>query len=112
MRAGTYFDIELSFVGRTTAAPVKARAKDEAEALEFVKIHQLHNSELFVACLGEGVDYGNLIIEFDDQGHADVHAHEHRGFVTKKISIAQALSALEYWLPFQKRTSNLHWLDE
>ncbi len=111
MRAGTHFEIELSFFVQTTSSLI-FKATSEAEALGFVKSNLQNNAELFVACLGDGVDHGNLVIEIDAQGQANVRAHEHRGFIARRVSKEQALNAFEYWLPSQMRTPDLLWSDE
>lgn len=111
MRPGTYFDIEFELVGSTTGEAAM-RTGDEAEVLKFARENLQPNSALIVACLGDGVDYGNLIIEVDAQGDTEVRALEHRGFRVKQISMDQALSVLEYWLPSQGRSPSVQWLEE
>lgn len=111
MRYGTHFEIEFEVAGRTVPRKVM-RADSEAEVLSYAKGNLTRNSSLFVACLGDGVDYGNLIIEVDMHGSSDVRAHEHRGFFVKGISVEQALGVLQYWLPSQDRVPDLPWLEE
>lgn len=111
MRPGTYFDIEFELAGSATVKTAM-RSGDEAEVFEFAKKNLLPNSALLVACLGDGVDYGNLIIEVDAQGTTQVRALEHRGFIVKDVSLEQALSVLEYWLPSQDRSTSVQWLEE
>ncbi len=58
------------------------------------------------------MDYGNLIIDVDGHGNTEVRALEHRGFVVEHLSVGQALSVLEYWLPSQKRLPGFQWVEE
>jgi len=111
MRSGIHFDIEFE-VGDIAAARVRQRVESEAEAMAFARTHLVPNSELLVACIGGGVDYGNLIIEVGANGDSNVYAHEHRGFLAKRVSRERALSALEYWLPSQDRMPDLQWVEE
>jgi hypothetical protein len=111
MRPGTYFDIEFELAG-SGAVETTMRAGDEAEVFRFARENLQPNSSLLVACLGDGVDYGNLIIEVDAQGETEVRALEHRGFLVKQVSLEQALGILEYWLPSQDRSPGVQWLEE
>ena len=111
MRPGTYFDIEFELTGSATAVTAM-RAGDEAEVFKFANENLQPNSVLLVACLGDGVDYGNLIIEVGAQGGAQVRALEHRGFMVKHVSVERALNVLEYWLPSQDRSPSVQWLEE
>jgi hypothetical protein len=110
MRAGAHFEVELEVVGDASA--IKKRIEHEADVLAFANANLKPNSELFVACIGDGVDYGNLIIEVDEKGNSTVRSHEHRGFIVTCIPQARALDALEYWLPSQDRMPSLEWLDQ
>lgn len=110
MRPATYFAIEFEAV--SPPARMKARMENQLEVLAFAKANLRAGSELFVACLGNGVDYGNLIIAVDEQGAAEVRAHEHRGFIVQGVTLDDAISALKYWLPRQERSPLLGWLDE
>lgn len=110
MRSGTHFEIALETTD--SAAGKVSRAGSEVEVLAFANENLQPNVGLFVTCLGDGVDFGNLIIEVDAQGNCNLRALEHRGFYVKRVSVEQALWALEYWLPAQERTPNLRWQDE
>lgn len=103
-----HFEIEIAGCGGDTAPDV-VRLYSEADVLDFVKANLRPSSELFVACLGDGVDFGNFIIELDHQSLATVTAHEHRGFYVQGVSRSQAIEALEFWLPSQSRTTLLNW---
>jgi hypothetical protein len=111
MRPGTYFDIEFELAG-SGAVETGRRAGNEADVSKFARENLQPNSSLLVACLGDGVDYGNLILEVDAQGDVVVRALEHRGFVVKRVSLVQALGVLEYWLPSQERSPSVQWLEE
>ena len=108
MRSGTYFEIQIEAEDGLS----KVHVNSEAEVRAFAHENLRPKVELLVACLGGGVDYGNLIIEVDAHGSCDVRALEHRGFFVNGISMQQANEALEYWLPSQERTPNLRWQDE
>jgi hypothetical protein len=110
MRAGAHFDVEFEAVG--DAATVRKRTEHEADVLAFANANLKPNSELCVACIGDGVDYGNLIIEVDEKGNCTVRSHEHQGFIVTCIPQARALDALEYWLSSQGRMPSLEWLDQ
>src|SRR3990167_4865669 len=105
MRVGAHFNIEVDASDRAVARRV-IRLGSEVEALAFAKELLQPNTELFVSCLGDGLDYGNMIIGVDAQGRTDVRAHEHRGFLVNGVSLEQALSILEFWLPMQERMPN------
>lgn len=106
-----HFEIELTEAGGNSPPDV-VRLNSEADVLDFVKAHLRPSSELFVACLGDRVDFGNFIIDLDQEGVATVTAHEHRGFFVKGVSKSQAIEALEYWLPLQSRSTQLHWEEQ
>jgi hypothetical protein len=110
MRPQTHFEIE--FATSESSDPVKARLHDGADVLDFVKEKLRPGSELLVACLGDGVDYGNLILDFDLLGGVSLRALEHSGFAVHRVSSEQALQALEYWLPAQERLPSLQWTEE
>lgn len=111
MRPGTYFDIKFDLAG-SGAVETGMRAGDEVEVYKFARDNLQRNSSLHVACLGDGVDHGNLIIEVGAQGDAEVRALEHRGFLVRHVSLDQALGVLEYWLPSQDRSPSVQWLEE
>ena len=110
MRPDTHFEIE--FVPSESGGRVETRLQDGADVLAFAKEQLRPSSELLVACLGNGVDYGNLIIEMDELGGASLRALEHSGFAVGQISREQALQALEYWLESQRRLPSLKWTEE
>jgi hypothetical protein len=84
VRPGTRFEIEIeSADGR--AEKLAVNCTNEDAALAFVNAHLHRGNELFVACLGGDVDYGNLYIELKLNGSAEITAHEHRGF---KVEVA------------------------
>ncbi|MET3139126.1 hypothetical protein AAKU61_003505 [Undibacterium sp. GrIS 1.2] len=111
MRSGTHFEIELN-VANTAAACEVVRTNNETEVLSFANEHLQLSTELIVACIGEGVDFGNLIICVDAKSSCNLRALEHRGFFVEGVSVELALCALEYWLPAQARTPSLGWQDE
>lgn len=111
MRSETYFDVELETTNGLAASKT-IRLHRGMEVLSFAKEHLQPNIELLVACVSEGADLGNLIIEVDAQGSCKLRALEHRGFVVNKVSVEQALFALQYWLPSQEKTPRLQWEDE
>ena len=110
MHPNTYFEIE--FATREGGALAKARLHDSAGVLAFVTGKLRPGSELLVACLGDGVDYGNLILNFDVLGEVSLRVLEHSGFAVHQVSREQALQALEYWLPAQDRLPSLQWTEE
>ena len=110
MRPNAYFEIEFA-VGEGSAL-AETRLWQGAEVLAFAKNNLQLNCEFLVACLGDGTDYGNLIIEIDAMGCASLRALEHSGFAVERTSKEQALQALEYWLPSQKRLPSLKWTEE
>jgi hypothetical protein len=111
MRSGTHFEIELEADNNTVAGEA-IRMGSESEVLAFAKEYLQPKVGLLVACIGGGVDYGNLIIEVDAQESCNLRALDHRGFFIKGVTVKQALTALEYWLPSQDRTPHLAWQDE
>ena len=111
MRSGTYFEIELNAANSTAACEV-VRINNEAEVLDFANEHLQPNTELIVACIGNSVDFGNLIIGVDVDSSCNLRALEHSGFFVEGVSVEQALCALEYWLPAQARTPTLGWQEE
>lgn len=110
MRPGTHFEIE--FAASESSGRVETCLQHGADVLAFAKNKLRPNSELLVACLGNGADYGNLIIEIDALGGASLRALEHSGFAVDQTSKEQALQALEYWLPAQQRLPSLKWTEE
>jgi hypothetical protein len=111
MRAGAYYEIEFERFGNEPTRVV-LRLNSEAEVFEFSKAKLVPNSELFIACLGDGVDYGNLIVDVDSQDNVAITAHEHRGFFSKGLSKEKALDVLEYWLPAQSRSPEVAWKEQ
>lgn len=111
MRSGTYFEIEIEAFGDTGVEKM-VRVSSEAEVLSFAKENLQPRVEILVACLGGGVDFGNLIIQVDEFGVCGLQALEHRSFFVKGISVKQAVEALECWLPSQDRMPSLQWLEE
>lgn len=108
MRPGAHYRIEYESFGN---APVRLtqRLEEVDQVLKFAKENLKPCSEIFVACLGDGVDFGNFNCEVDPEGQATITAHEHRGFISTGISLAQALDVLAYWLPAQARTHDIRW---
>ena len=108
MRPNTYYDVEFESFGDT---PTRSafRSVSEAEIVIFSNLNLKPNSELFVACLGEGVDYGNLIVEVDAQERATVVVHEHCGFIAEGLTMTAAINTLKCWLPLQFRTPEIQW---
>ena len=110
MRPHTYFEIE--FATNEGSNRVEARLHDGADVLALTEEKLQPGSELIVACLGRGVDYGNLVLDFDALVGVSLRALEHSGFTVHRVSRAQALQALEYWLPAQERLPSLQWTEE
>ena len=110
MRPLTYFEIEFATSGGNDR--VEARLHDDADVLALVKEKLQPGSEFIVACLGDGVDHGNLILDFDALAGVSLRALEHSGFAVHRVSRDQALQALEYWLPAQERLPSLQWTEE
>jgi len=108
MRPSAHYRIEYESFGNS---PVRLtlRLEEIDHVLKFAKENLKPRSEIFVACLGDGVDFGNFNCEVDLEGQATITAHEHRGFISTGISLVQALDALAYWLPTQARTPDIHW---
>ena len=111
MRSRTHFEIELEEVGNELTLEA-VRMESEADVLTYAQTQLRANVWLAVAALGEGVDFGNLLIEANVHGRCNLRALEHSGFYVNDISQEQALSALEYWLPSQDRTPDLPWQEE
>lgn len=111
MRHGTHFEIELNASNSAAMCEV-VRTNNETEVLVFANEHLQPSTELIVACIGDGVDFGNLIIVVDAKSSCNLRALEHSGFFVEGVSVAQALCALEYWLPAQARTPTLGWQEE
>ena len=107
MHPYTHFVIESA--ANESSGRVETRLQHGADVLAFAKNKLRPNSELLVACLGNGTDYGNLIVEIDALGEASLRALAHSGFAVGKISKEQALQALEYWLPAQERSAGHPW---
>lgn len=103
---------EIEFAASESSERVETRFQDETDVLAFAKNKLRANSELIVACLASGTDYGNLIIEIDVLGRASLRALEHSGFAVQRTTKEMALQALEYWLPAQERLPNLNWTEE
>lgn len=108
MRPNTYYDVEFESFGGTPTRSAFGSVS-EAEIVSFSDLNLKPNSELFVACLGEGVDYGNLIVEVDAQERATVVAHEHCGFIAEGLTMTAAINTLKCWLPLQCRTPEIQW---
>jgi hypothetical protein len=111
MRSRTHFEIELNAANSVAECKV-VRVNNEAEVLAFATEHLQPSMELIVACIGDGVDFGNLIIVVDSKSSCNLRALEHSGFFVEGVSVEQALCALEYWLPAQVRTPSLGWKEE
>ncbi|MET3135354.1 hypothetical protein AAKU55_005662 [Oxalobacteraceae bacterium GrIS 1.11] len=111
MRPGAHYDVEFENFGKHPTRSV-FRSVSEAEVLTFSSVNLKPESELFVACIREGVDFGNFIVEVDAQARATVIAHEHRGFIADGLTMEAAINALKYWLPVQSRTPEIHWEDQ
>ncbi|MEJ5030908.1 hypothetical protein [Comamonas sp. MYb69] len=111
MRPNTHFQIEVERCG---VEPIQlvAHAACEASAFATTEAHLRPGNVITIACLGEGVDYGNLIMEVSADGDIHLVAHEHRGFQVNGVSLEHALAALRFWLPLQERDSRLAWEDQ
>ena len=111
MRPRAYFEVEFeSFCSEPTRS-VFCSVSD-AEVLTFASANLKPSSELFVACLGKGVDFRNLIVEVAANGRATVIVHEHRGFIADGLTLDVAVGALQYWLPMQEKIPSIQWADQ
>lgn len=110
MRLDMHFEIE--FAANESSGRVEIHFKNGEDVLAFAKNKLRANTELLIACLGNGTDYGNLIIEIDAQGWASLRALEHSGFAVEQTSKELALQALEFWLHAQERLPTLKWTEE
>jgi hypothetical protein len=107
MRRGCHFEIDIELAGE---APSMHLADSEVSALEAVRVALNRGAAVALACLGIGVDYGNLILTSDSDGLVHIRALEHQGFCTARpVTINEALAVVEYWLPKQERTPALQW---
>jgi len=111
MRPNTHFQIEVERCG-VEPFQLVANAACEASAFATTEAHLRPGHVITIACLGEGVDFGNLIMEVSADGDINLVAHEHRGFQVNGVSLAQALAALRCWLPLQERDACLAWEDQ
>lgn len=111
MRPNTHFQIEVERCG-VEPFQLEADTACEASALAITEAHLRPGNVITIACLGEGVDYGNLIMEVSPGGDINLVAHGHRGFQVNGVSLAQALAALQVWLPLQERDARLAWEDQ
>ena len=111
MNPSTYFKVDFELFGESALTQTLS-TKTEVDVLTFAKDRLQAKSELCVACLAHGLDFGNLIISVNSHGICDVRAHEHRGFFAAGVSAEDALSALKHWLPKQERLPTLHWQEE
>ena len=89
MRSGTHFEIEIE--AHDAADDKVIRVGSEAEVLAFATESLRPGVVFLVACLGAGVDLGNLTIEVDEGGLCNLRALEHRGLFVRGVSVKQAL---------------------
>ncbi|MDR0261184.1 MAG: hypothetical protein LBI76_15395 [Comamonas sp.] len=111
MRPNTHFQIEVERCG-IEPFQLEANAACEASAFAITEAHLRPGHVITISCLGEGVDFGNLIMEVSADGDINLVAHGHRGFQVNGVSLAQALAALRFWLPLQERDARLAWEDQ
>lgn len=111
MRPNTHFQIEVERCG-VEPFQLVANAACESSAFATTEAHLRAGNVITIACLGEGVDYGSLIMEVSADGDINLVAHEHRGFQVNGVSLEQALAALRFWLPLQERDVCLAWEDQ
>ena len=111
MRSGTHIEIEVEAADGSTVGETFL-TKDANEALAFVRGNLRPGITVVLACLGNGIDHGNFVIEAISPNHFNLRALEHRGFAVTGVSVEHAFGALEYWLPRQERTPALTWQDE
>jgi len=111
MRPGTHFAIELEIAGSASTSTRRC-FNSETDVLAFANSSLQRDAELFVACLGERMDFGNFIVSAGTDSNFDVRVHEHRGFLAHGVTREHALQALAYWLTSQCRTPDLAWSDE
>lgn len=113
MQSGIRFEIEIE-MERSTGEPFKLKTKAhcEADAFAIVAPHVQTGAEIFIACIGNGVDYGNLIVTVGKEGEIELTAHAHSGFIAQGVSHEQALSAFQFWLASQERDPRLCWLEQ
>lgn len=111
MRPNTHFQVEVERCG-IEPLQLEANTTCEASAFAIAEAHLRPGHVITIACLGDGVDYGNLIIEVAANGDINLVAHGHRGFQVNGVSQAQALAALQVWLPLQDLDARLAWEDQ
>jgi len=104
MRPGTHYEVELE-----TTTGFKSMVNSEKEVLLLAQEALRLKADFFVACLGQGIDFGNFVMEINSFGMVDVRCHEHQGFIAHKLNSEQALETLKYWLPTQERTPKIEW---
>ena len=110
--------------------------KELSEAVNALEGLWSTNAAIYVAALGNNVDYGNFYLFLNGEGAAHIMLHEHREFVatdplsgathgeigfldedgnafrvdsTLTTSAARGRAALEYWLPNQVQWPELIW---
>jgi hypothetical protein len=110
MRTEAYYEVELTFADEPDEG-VRLTSQSEEEVLSIAHKAFKPGAELFVACLGPGVDLGNFILIVDGQGKNEVQCHEHRGFLARGLDREQVLNALRRWLPNQERDPEVQWED-
>lgn len=108
MRPRAYFEVEFESFGSEPTRSSFYSASD-AEVFTFANANLKPGSRLFVACPGNGVDLGNLILEVAANGLATVIVHEHRGFIADRLTLDVAVGALQFWLPRQEKIASIQW---
>ena len=135
MDSAKKYDLEFSIVGDNPST-AKVSLKTANEVFTYATESLKPNSVLLVACVGDGVDYGNFIVFLNTENLAFIRLLEHCGFFAKQphpvsvqkqvefvsedgslfkvpfqatVSKMQALEALQYWLPSQKQIPIFHW---
>ncbi|WP_157808730.1 hypothetical protein [Janthinobacterium sp. 67] len=111
MRLAAHYYVEFETLGKKPTQ-LEFRSLSEDDVLTFSIVNLKPESGLFVACLGDGIDYGNFTINVDAQGRAAVQAHEHRGFFVDGLTVETAINALKYWLPLQVRKPEIQWMGQ
>lgn len=111
MRPNTYFVIEIECSG-VGSIHLELTVACEVNAFAIVEAYLLPGNEIFIACLGEGLDYGNLSFKVSQARAINIVAQEHHGFQLQGVSLEQALAVLKVWLPHQERDTRLTWSEQ
>ena len=133
-----FYEVELVLLG-TNPRKTAAVLSTPEEVLNFLNNQIEAHSVLVVVCMKNGADFGNYIAYINELDLAHVRVLEHRGFYATTssaqaesrsitfqdesgnsftvegnaaVSLDEALNALKYWLPTQKRSPSIVWGEE